>query len=59
LFPERFAPAKNGFVALPADHGIATELEQPIAVVRPFLAILVQETCGAGAVKAVFPKGPV
>jgi hypothetical protein len=30
LFPERFAPAKNGFVALPADHGIATELEPSI-----------------------------
>jgi hypothetical protein len=43
----------------PADHGIATELEQAIAILRPFLAMLVQETCGPVSVKAVFPKGPV
>jgi hypothetical protein len=40
LFPEDFATVRNGFVALPADHGIATELEQSIAVARPFIAIL-------------------
>ena len=56
MFPEDFAADRNGFVALPADHGIATELEQPIVIVRPFLAILVQETCGARFAKAVFPK---
>jgi hypothetical protein len=59
LFPERFAPAKNGFVAPPADHGIATELEQSIVIVRPFLAILVQETCGGAFCEGRIPKGPV
>lgn len=48
MFPEDFATDRNGFVAPPADHGIATELEQPIVIGRPFLAILVQETCAAG-----------
>jgi hypothetical protein len=59
LFPERFAPAKNGFVALPADHGIATELEQPDVIVCPFLAILVRETCGGAFYEGRIPKGPV
>jgi len=48
LFPEDFAADRNGFVAPRADHGIATEPEQSIAIVRPFLAILVQETCCGG-----------
>jgi len=48
LFPEDFAADRNGFVALHVDHGIATELEQPIVIGRPFLAILVQETCCGG-----------
>jgi len=56
LFPEDFAADRNGFVAPSADHGIATEPEQRIAIGRPFLAILVQETCGARSAKAAFPK---
>ena len=49
----------DGFVAPARDHGIATEPEQPIAVVRPFLAILVQETCGGAFCERRIPKGPV
>jgi hypothetical protein len=42
-----------------ADHGIATEPEPSIVVARPFLAILVRETCSNGLCEAVLPKGRV
>src|SRR5690242_18943410 len=45
LFQEDFAGDRNGFVASPADHGIARNRNTRIVIVRPFLAILVQETC--------------
>jgi hypothetical protein len=58
LFPERFAAGKNGFAGPSRDHGIARELEQRIVVVRPFLAILVQETCGSACCEGRIPEGP-
>ena len=47
MFPEDFAGDRNGFIASPADHGIARNRNTRIVIVRPFLAILVQETCRA------------